>query len=706
MESQKGEREDDDLKDLTSSAAKLDVATDDILIDGEEGEEDEMSQEEQNSLADNLLGPSDMDTSLPPNTVAEDLSGSRGNPTATEVDSQQSNWSVQNPHSFGYTDIRSRGHVPKHRAVSKYNKKHFPQEVPKVVTSTGTSGARAKEGEIFNRSHANQVEPMPQIETETEKEKTIGMTGQEEDDANDVAKADAANDLDNNNCPFQVVTVESSNESSRGPEGEKHGGSRRCGGGEGSKNLLPQSDSSDSTNSDDSDGTLVGFPTAEPGRKIESSAPRPPKPKTAAQREAVARRRANRRARDKVIILASKGGPPPPPPPPPPQAEKRRSLEEPSASSTKPAKRQCSSAVSDYLDNVVNVNPNPGDDLVNRHGPLSISTLNLFAREMHGGRNEVVWEGHGHPNPRIQPNSPHGLRLHQIGPDGNIVPSDAEAANAARRGQSKSDSLWVHSSRLIEQMRKIDSNGATTCSTCQQVHRSTPVRLNLLLCSSEAVASAGLSEILTSSGMPSAALPSFGDCFEVLWIPGGLEMFPKDVMQRVYGSCQLPLNIILNMGGEAVMSGESARTVFSELLNLREWLERDFRKGRRVTSKVFLASPLQWKGEGHLHLSMPPKEPLSFSQRSELHTLAVSIETMNNSLVSHSSYLARTLPRWCEHVGHRREVTVSGNSGRTRIMVEPVAKPSVSADAEGDLHLDKRSLLSLVRETFRFLRRR
>ena len=103
---------------------------------------------------------------------------------------------------------------------------------------------------------------------------------------------------------------------------------------------------------------------------------------------------------------------------------------------------------------------------------------------------------------------------------------------------------------------------------------------------------------------------------------------------------------------------------------------------------------------------MPPKEPLSFSQRSELHTLAVSIETMNNSLVSQSSYLAKTLPRWCEHVGHRREVTVSGNSGRTRIMVEPVAKPSVSADAEGDLHLDKRSLLSLVRETFRFLRRR
>ena len=46
MESQKGEREDDDLKDLTHSAAKLDVATDDILIDGEEGEEDEMSQEE------------------------------------------------------------------------------------------------------------------------------------------------------------------------------------------------------------------------------------------------------------------------------------------------------------------------------------------------------------------------------------------------------------------------------------------------------------------------------------------------------------------------------------------------------------------------------------------------------------------------------------------------------------------------------------
>ena len=69
--------------------------------------------------------------------------------------------------------------MPKPKTVSKYDKKHLPKEVTKDVTSPGTSGARETDGETFDRSHANRVEPMPQTETGSEHEKTIGMSGQE-----------------------------------------------------------------------------------------------------------------------------------------------------------------------------------------------------------------------------------------------------------------------------------------------------------------------------------------------------------------------------------------------------------------------------------------------------------------------------------------------------------------------------------------------
>ena len=140
-------------------------------------------------------------------------------------------------------------------------------------------------------------------------------------------------------------------------------------------------------------------------------------------------------------------------------------------------------------------------------------------------------------------------------------------------------------------------------------------------------------------------------------------------------------------------------------MELRRYLVQDFRRSLRVATKVFLASPLQWAGEGHLFLDRPPQQLLSYVRRNELACLARQIEQYNDSLLSYNPLLRHSMPRWGEFVTHLKKSLVLGNFGRQMTIVEPSAKPSVFADAEGGLHLDKVALYMLVKSTFIFMRR-
>ena len=486
--------------------------------------------------------------------------------------------------------------------------------------------------------------------------------------------------------------------------------------------------------SDESDSTIVEVEAVKRVAAVTT------KVKSEAQRAAIAeRRRRRKRARDKALLKAAQGDvaqpavaerreniPPVPhaaPQPavvqgsddlplvPKPQAQKRK-LAPLKTSGPKQSKPSSTSAVTlcdQWLDGGSPSDLNPGDDLIDRHGPVTFQELSHFSsvRRGLGGRNEVTWEGPNSPSPLIQPNQPHGLRLHVLGNDGLVTPVPAAVESAVRRGEAPADCFCVHSTRIIEMQRSIDLDSTPACSICSHPHMSKPAVLNVLVCSSEAVASVGIPQVITASGIPQAKLPEFlpRECFEVLLICGDLEASPRDVIDRVYGKCRVPINFILNLGGDVVMQGESAKSVFNDLMGLRGFLLREFRRSLRVPTRVFLTSPLQWAGEEHLHLGSHPQGPLTYSQRCELYSLARQIEAHNDSLVTDSVSLRHMLPRWYEFVTFRKESVVPGNFGRVRTIVSPSAKASVVAAADGNLHLDKKALLLLVKSTFTFMKR-
>ena len=429
------------------------------------------------------------------------------------------------------------------------------------------------------------------------------------------------------------------------------------------------------------------------------------KPKTPAQLEAARRRRHIKRDREKAAKAAN------PPPPPPPVQTRKRKLALPDTSCAKQGKPSTPGPVKlceHWLDGGNPSNIHQGSDLIDRHGPISHGDITSFSSVFRGreGRREVEWVSGDAPSPQLDPLHPHGLRMHVLRGD-QILSAHAFEGGARGAGTSPDGQLLVHSTRILEKQRAIDMGPGMACLLCSQPHLTKPPVLAVLVCSNEAVASAGLPHCITSPGAPLANLPEFRpeDHFEILMLRGGVQSSPREAIDRLYGTCRLPINFILNLGGEAVTAGESSNTVFSDIMELRRYLVQDFRRSLRVATKVFLASPLQWAGEGHLFLDRVPQQPLSYVKRNELALLARQIEQYNDSLVAHNPMLRHSMPRWGEFVTQLKKSLVLGNFGRQMTIVEPVAKPSAFADAEGGLHLDKLALYMLVKSSFTFMKR-
>ena len=711
----KGKSDGDNVDALATAASKLDVAIDDIIIDETEAdlnlqvttETMEVQVEHSDeSKAEGAVATPTLDTGLLQIKAASgepkvdsmeetpaDNTGHTQNSDITLAESVE----APKPPNFGSTDIREPGHVRNPRHISRYDQRRMalapmPCSVPPKKVIPGNSKTSALGQLPLNSSHRDSPPMSPQRRREIlDKARALFRTPNTPPVQPDDVVAEMVDDDDkskdtNSNAPPSTGVEEIGSMRGSGESEQEEGGNAQAG--------------------EEGDNDVSGAIDPEKGEKRGGDETERSKTKTDAKRDGEKRRKRLRRQRDRQAAANEKALL---------QADKRSSQESSEATSAKlpMLQRGVSAATHDcnaYLDAGNSQPAIPGSDLVTRHGPISVSQLRLFAREMHGreGRNEVEWEslrGTNLLNPRIQPTLPHGLRLHQLGLDGTIIPSDEATIDAARRGEACPPSIWVHSSLLVDLQRKIDVSGVPTCSSCNQTHKDTPRKVNLLVCSSEVVASAGLPITISLQGRPQVKLPPYGDCFEVLMVLGGLTSSPREAIQRVYGNCRLPLNIILNLGEDAVASGESAGSVFSGLVGLKQWLERDFRRLMRLRTHVLITSPLQWRGEKLLYLSVARKDPMTFLQRTELSHLAVQIETCNSQAVAHNPHLLAALPRWCDFVGSRQTVQLLGNFGRDRTFVQVVPNTAVFADQQGDLHIEPQALLSLVRKTFQYMRR-
>ena len=102
-------------------------------------------------------------------------------------------------------------------------------------------------------------------------------------------------------------------------------------------------------------------------------------------------------------------------------------------------------------------------------------------------------------------------------------------------------------------------------------------------------------------------------CWDSLVLLGGLGSDPFKIIQAIYGSFLGDLTLILDLGTQPILQGESANSVIIRLEDLVRRLVQCLRKYAQGTTRVLVLLPLQ-----PLALNQIPAGP-----HSRLHLLAV-----------------------------------------------------------------------------------
>ena len=261
------------------------------------------------------------------------------------------------------------------------------------------------------------------------------------------------------------------------------------------------------------------------------------------------------------------------------------------------------------------------------------------------------------------------------------------------------------------------------CVSCSQPHSRSEGPLNVLLTYSEVVATCfvpGGTQRYIGQPKDGVVLQSI-DCFESVCLQGDLQARVLDQMHMLYGNTTRSMNIIVNLGADAILSGETGESVFHRLENIAQdltWLGKS--KGGNL---VFITPPLWCEDAVVLadkHNRGGPAMISSFAEFSSLTKLIVSSNKRKANETARStskSWLSlRSIPAWENFVFNSVSESVvdqNGNMRRTRRVSITDNVASARAGRECDLKgvpldtrvlfLKQKPLLELVTQTFRYL---
>ena len=393
-----------------------------------------------------------------------------------------------------------------------------------------------------------------------------------------------------------------------------------------------------------------------------------------------------------------------------PEPGKRRAADAPPAPTpvkkSKLANSLLASKLADYRSRVASFSDFSSNEgsrgfFFSRHVPIDLPTLRGIAHTLGpflDDHSDVI--APNHPTEAIQ--DVDGLLTLALSGTGLSTVSAVSVTGDERSGAVRPSQPTFFSSEIFDLGRRISCGANFHCIQCQSSHTPMNKTKIVLVTGSEVIASAGLPISLTLPSAPQVEIQKVSpeQCWDSVWVLGGLRADPFKVLKAIYGNYQGGLVVLLDMGTLPVMHGESAASVNTRLIALEQRLVQGLRHSAKGSTRVLVLPPLFHLGDQELALHQAPPRPITKLVLSQLIELKRLINANNSEITR-----ARSTPlhTWGEFVSTvTSELCVDG-MGRTTHEVRVRQPPTTVEGSGGVLHLKPDSLHNMVRSLVAFV---
>ena len=354
--------------------------------------------------------------------------------------------------------------------------------------------------------------------------------------------------------------------------------------------------------------------------------------------------------------------------------------------------------------------PQARSDLLSRHGGRTVPELVSYAREAEDmeGAHEVSWTDstYQRSSALYLASSEGRLRMfrHNSSPTGRVESLDNLSNDDLREEMATPGNRAFHSSYLIELQRAIDMGQDYSCIQCGAPHAPTRTPTTVLLTENMQVATYLSPQNSTAPEeihpMPKVSPNGHSD---VLFVPCGLSSDPIGAFEAVYGSFKGAMNIIIDLGQDAIKNGESVEGVRKSLMQVARALTSLRSPTDRANTRVLFPSLILSKTGEDVALNPWDKTDYDMTVKLRLHLLNERINAMNVKLGHLESHKDQDSPvRWDNHLHSELYERAADGGGRMVEQANLAQRGAHWVGPDGRLHLVKKKVFSRVLDTVQY----
>ena len=328
-----------------------------------------------------------------------------------------------------------------------------------------------------------------------------------------------------------------------------------------------------------------------------------------------------------------------------------------------------------------------------RHGPIPLALLRSIAHSLSALKPGAMDDPClGHPSGVWH--DEHGLLLLSLDPT-NLSMVGPSTATVGERSGVQFAELTFFSSKVLSYGQRIAAGTSYQCTLCQSSHFPVPRSHTVLVTGSELIGAPGLP---FNMGLPCPAsvdIPRVSpqQCWDSLVLHGGLRSDPFKVLQSIYGSVQGGLLILLDLGTQPIVHGESAASVITRLEELVMRLVQSLRRPTLGITRVLVLPPTIHLGHESLALNQVHSGPHNTLVMAQLNELKLHIDSRNFDRMGNRR--PSPLHSWSELFSALVSKLSRDPMGRSIGEVQVVVNPGVMVDG-GCLYLRPDYLHSTV----------
>ena len=336
------------------------------------------------------------------------------------------------------------------------------------------------------------------------------------------------------------------------------------------------------------------------------------------------------------------------------------------------------------------------------HGPIGLAELRDVAHSYSAHKEGAFEEATSLGPPGCSLRDEQGLLLLALRSTEPTSVSPAQASTEERSGAELAP-LTFFSSELLSYGQRIAHGKNYRCTQCQSSHFP-PTRTKIVLVTgSEVIAAAGLPHILTLPGSAAVATHPVAphQCWDTVWILGGLRSDPYKVLKGIYGTYKGSLKFLLDMGALPVVHGESASSVITRLNALVSELKKSLRLWALGPTQVIILPPIVHLGDENLALHQSPAaRTYSKLALTQLTILQRHIEARTSEMLG--GMTRSPIHNWGSLASNSTSEMAEDSMGRIVEKVQVTGNSSVVVDG-GCLHLKPDSLTATIRSLASFV---